>query len=57
MRHGERFARAGHTQEHLMGAILVQADNKLIDRLWLIALRLKLRDKFERTFARHSAAS
>jgi hypothetical protein len=40
-----------------MNSILVQAGNKLIDRLWLIALRLKLRDKFERAFARHSAAS
>ena len=48
MRHGEGLARAGDAEQHLRALVLADALHQLGDRLWLVALRLELRDEPER---------
>ena len=57
MGHGKGFARAGHTEQNLMGQSVLQALGKLIDGLGLVALGLKVRDEFESGVSGHVGAS
>ena len=45
--HGERLARSGHAHQRLIAVPVAQPPNKLLDRLGLIAGRLKRTDKLK----------